>query len=216
MNKATIKRDSIFVGQLVKKDENSNNLVCRSILFTLNENTLATDLLYNSPNYPISNLSNSIICEESEFIIMNSISLAPLLLYFCYGEYITEKELKEIKILFLSGTFTQDNCDLFGRREILPKDHFFYENDLKIINPLKIYLKKLKLRLEAKGGKRSFILEGEEILPMEYWITLDILGNNSIIKSLMSSEKRNNFKPNKNEGKIKRKNFLNIKTGGFL
>lgn len=205
MSKINIKRDSIFVGQLVKKVE-GNMIVCRSVLFSINENRLATDLLYDSPTYPISNISVDSDTQNSDFIIINAISLAPLLTYFCYPDNITKKELKEIIKIFLSGTFTQDNSYLFGKKEILPKEHEFYENDLKIIDPLKIQLKRLKLLIMRKKGNRSFVVEGENILPMEYWITLDLLGNNSLIKLMMNSNiKLNNFKPTKEEGKIKRK-----------
>ena len=66
-HKNTVKRDRLYVGELVVSYDyqlNDNGKVvvyiydtCRNILFSL-DNDMATDVLYESPQYPVVNITN--------------------------------------------------------------------------------------------------------------------------------------------------------------
>lgn len=99
---------------------------CRSILFTIDENNFSNDLLYNSPAYPILNMTE---CERyldiisyggkdifyhadnsgsGIFVINNILELGSLLRYLGFDEQIDYKQMLEIRKLIFSGTFSSE------------------------------------------------------------------------------------------------------------
>ena len=77
--KYVVCRDNIYVGEVIKTDEihpheekgkkiliSSAYYSLTSILFVLNDKGYAEDLIYNSPNYPVLNLTDDQICLNLE------------------------------------------------------------------------------------------------------------------------------------------------------
>ena len=120
MAKYKISRKDINIGAVVRPfirayDEENltdvqiiqfNNI--RLTLFSINENKLANDLLYKSPEYPIEHLSNPKDCKESKYIIHNKYNLEEYLIELGFKEKLTKRDLKKLrnKLLSLKGTDT--------------------------------------------------------------------------------------------------------------
>lgn len=86
----------------------------RSMLFVLDENNCADDLLYNSPHYPIFNISENDLCLSSLLSIKHdAYNLGRLLQYFNYPMYLNYKDIVEIKLRFF-GEFLLENSRIFG------------------------------------------------------------------------------------------------------
>lgn len=112
----------------------------RSMLFEPNENGLAKDLLYNSPNYPVLNITDDETClkiSSDTIVIKDACNLGQLLEYFGYNQELTFKDLVTIRKKFFTGRFAIDNCELFGYKESQPKDWIFYENGQKVTDSKK-------------------------------------------------------------------------------
>jgi hypothetical protein len=132
-----IKRDSIFIGEVIRPsnavfryppdyiDYYTHKKLAgklgasffyryRSILFTLNEDLLADDLLYKSPNYPILNRSYDKDCIDEYNVIKNEYNLGPLLEYLGYKEELTLKDIKRIRRRLFDGKFINVYCEIFG------------------------------------------------------------------------------------------------------
>ena len=89
-------------------------LVCRGMLFNIDENGLSNDLIYNSPKYPIVGIEPKISL-ESEFIIKDNIELEELLKYLKYNEYLTQKDLYKIFRMFIQNNrWLGRHMELFG------------------------------------------------------------------------------------------------------
>lgn len=94
--------------------------IFRSMLFVLDENNCANDLLYDSPHYPIFNISEIDLCLASFISIKNdAFNIGRLLEYFKYPEYLTYQEIIEIKEKFF-GDFVLENSEIFGIYETDP------------------------------------------------------------------------------------------------
>lgn len=92
----------------------------RSMLFVLDNENCASDLLYNSPHYPIFNISNNDICINSSISIKNHCyQIGKVLKYFGYKDELVYEDIVRIKDFFF-GDFILDNCELFGRYETTP------------------------------------------------------------------------------------------------
>ena len=114
MAKYKIKRNKINLGTVIKplmRIYNKDNLDSvqiidskniRLTLFSINENNFATDLLYDSPEYPIENISNPKDYAESKYIINNQYSLNKLLISLGFNEELTSKDLKKLSKKILS------------------------------------------------------------------------------------------------------------------
>ncbi len=139
-------RDDIYVGEVIKtniiyryegpnkychiKNGQLNTIVYktfRSILFVPNEYKLANDLLYNSPNYPILNVTDDNTCMSlgsSSIVVHNACNLASLLKHFNYQKELTYDDILKIRKSFFNGKFIRNNIDdskLFVYFDILDK-----------------------------------------------------------------------------------------------
>lgn len=183
---STIKRDRLYVGELVIPQEyqlNNNGKIvvsvyetCRNILFSLDDE-MGTDVLYESPQYPVVNITNPPKYIDSKAVIKDAICLDELLKYFGYQEELTEKDLYKIRQTFFTGEFGLNNAKLFGYEEIT--DDVF-----------------------SKGlGIRMVKYVGNGILSSEYYFLLDKKGNNSVEDYLRGyAENIDSFAPIKKEG----------------
>lgn len=190
----------------------------RSILFTTTEEKLANDLLYNSPNYPILNITDDEICmdfDRSITLVKDAYNLAELLKYFGYNEELTYKDIIKIRKTFFSGKFAYDNCELFGRKEMKPEDWTYYSHGIEITDPKKIKKCIAYERILQLLGHRSFGSTGKNILPREYFDVLNNRRDSTLTECLTyDHEKLDAFAPHKHEEKIKKlsrfkKNTLN-------
>lgn len=87
----------------------------RSMLFALDENRHANDLLYNSPHYPILNISPNDDCLSSDIVVGHyTFEMYELLKYFGYPEEIGYEDALQIRNTFFSCDYALDNCEIFG------------------------------------------------------------------------------------------------------
>lgn len=204
--KYKVSRDSVYVGTVVRTDKvyryegdtalfrtKSGQLATeswfsyRSMLFIPNEEKLANDLLYQSPHYPILNVTEDETClglGEKSIVIQDACNLAALLEYFGYSKNLTFEEIKKIRNTFFTGRFAMDNCELFGYKEI--KRGIAEERKLQ------------------QAENRSFEGVKESVLPNEYFDVLDKMGDNNIMDAIKWHEKVNAFAPPIQEGLIKK------------
>ena len=89
--------------------------VYRGMLFNVNENGLANDLIYTTPtNYPIDGIKPK-VATESEFMISSYVELEELLKYLEYGVDLTQKDLNKIyKRLIANDRWLEHHMELFG------------------------------------------------------------------------------------------------------
>ena len=141
MSKYVAKRKNVCAGELLKTggmsfkifDSNNNEvsqeqlaeqgisfstfggLVCRGMLFNVNEDGLANDLIYTTPtNYPIKDREPKINV-ESEFIIDHYVELEELLKYLKYGVDLTQNDLNQIYRKFITHKWwIEHHRELFG------------------------------------------------------------------------------------------------------
>lgn len=116
-------RDTVFAGAVIKPNSimQTNNGIfipsydkLRSTIFTINENGLAQDLLYNSPNYPVLGISKKELISKDEPLIYNSFSMAPLLNLYGFCNLLYYVDIITAKNIFFSGSFVEHNLELFG------------------------------------------------------------------------------------------------------
>lgn len=145
MSKYVVKREDVCAGQLLKVDEMSfkifdgnNNevsqeqlaeqgisfsvfggLVCRGMLFNVNEDKLANDLIYNTPtNYPIKGIEPKTDV-KSEFVIDRYVELEELLKYLKYGVDLTQEDLNKIYRKLITHKWWLDrHMELFGWKKL--------------------------------------------------------------------------------------------------
>lgn len=220
-------RDNIYVGEVVKTRcvfrRGYNNMGIntdgekltiqswksyRSMLFAPDEDSLANDLLYNSPNYPILNMSDEEAClyfNRSIILIKEAYNIAELLKYFGYGEELTYDDIQKIRKTFFSSKFAMDNCELFGMKEVYPGEWKYYKDDVEISDPKKLKKYIAEERKERLMGCRSFVSINEGLLPTEYWHILNQFRDNTFIDVVQGACNRmDSFAPHSHEGKIKR------------
>lgn len=94
-------------------------LVCRGMLFKVNENGLSDDLIYTTPtNYLIRGINPNINI-ETDFIINNYVELNDLLKYLKYGEYLTQNDLNNIyRKLIINNNWLNNHHELFGWKKV--------------------------------------------------------------------------------------------------
>ncbi len=218
-----ISRDNIYVGKVVRANKIhryegdrtkpgqlsiESYFPCRSMLFVPNEEKLANDLLYQSPNYPILNVTDDETClsfsGKNIIIVQNACNLSKLLKYFGYNKDLTFKDVMKIRKTFFTGKFAMDNCELFGFKETKPEDLTYYRNGVKVTDPKELKRLMNKERISQQAGHRSFSGMSESILPREYWDVLDKMGDNDLMSAIEWHEKMNAFAPHKQEGHIKK------------
>lgn len=220
-------RDNIYVGEVVKAYninryeldvdllEKKSILLdtgfwvsYRSMLFVTTDNKLSNDLLYNSPNYPILNVTDDEYClnlEKNSIVIRNACNLAILLQHFGYKEELTYEDIMKIRKTFFTGRFAKDNCELLGYRETMAEDLTFYANGQEVTNPKELEKMRRQFRKEQQLGHRSFSSVSEGSLPREYFRILDDRGDNSLMDVINGFDERiNAFKPHKQENLVRK------------
>lgn len=221
-----VNRDNVYVGEVVKTDtiyrwneeyeffrtkpgqlNTGNYFPYRSMLFVPNEENLANDLLYRSPNYPILNITEDNIClnfEKGNIVVKESYNLSELLKYYGFDQYLTFEDIILIRKTFFTGNFAKDHCHLFGWKETMAESVTFYTNGNIVTDPKELEKLRTKFRKKQQAGHRMFIGTSENILPREYWDILDARGDNSLMDAIEWNQKMNAFKPHKQEGPIKK------------
>lgn len=180
----------------------------RSMLFTLNDEKMSNDLLYNSPSYPVLNFTDDNIClglGDGSTIIKGACCLGELLEYFGYDSELSYKDVVSARNTFFTGRFAKDNCELFGWKEFMPEEATYFEDGIEITDPKK--LKRILARVERdrQRGHRSFMGVSEHVLSRDYWDVLDKLGDNSVSDILGGwCSKIDSFKPSVYESHVKK------------
>ena len=147
MKKYVVSRDNVYIGRLIQpidlsvskyeqkyhrlKEEEKLRIkkldlnICskdtiRPILFSITENKLAHDLMYDiNFDYPILEIKRHKII-QSEYIVEKITKIEELLSYLEYPNLLTKKDIKKIyKKLILSSKWLEENRSLFGYIEVL-------------------------------------------------------------------------------------------------
>lgn len=204
-----IKRKDVYLGEIVKANgifkrltsgrDKAGNLdiknatFYRNMLFTPTIDKFASDLLYNTDDYPILNGTNrDYILNQDEGIILvrDYYNLDELLEYFCYNDELNITDIIKIYNTFFTGKFGIDNCTLFGRSEIPAEEiEFYHENEL-VTGGILLEKYKSEYRKLQKQGKGLYTKLDESTLPRHYFL-------------LLQNDKKS-FTPSKEEGKIKK------------
>lgn len=210
-HKNTVKRDRLYVGELVIPYEyhlkdNGKILVyayelCRNILFSL-DGDMATDVLFEVPQYPIVNITDQSKCEIGKMAIKDAICLDELLKYFGYPEELTEEDIHRVRQTFFTGEFCLNNAKLFGYQEINAEDMTFYDENKQIItDPVLLEEKRATYRKLQEMGHRMVKHIGNGTLSSEYYHLLDKKADNSYYDYLNKYvESVDSFAPVKKEG----------------
>lgn len=152
----------------------------RTIFFTLDEDKKANDLLYNSPAYPVLNITDNSYFEEHKnetvVLIDDVIYMGEILKYFNYGLVLNYQDILGIKEMFFSGDFAQNHCEVFGYRKV-----------------------------DSTAKTPQFAFDGREKLPRRYFSTIPKLENHKL-KEVLKGEytKMNSFRPCISENKVRR------------
>lgn len=189
-HKNTVKRDRLYVGELVvpydyQLNDNGKVVVytyesCRNILFSLDDD-MATDVLYESPQYPVVNITNPTRYIDRGIVVKDAICLGELLKYFGYPEELTEENIKKIRATFFTGEFCLNNAKLFGYQEINAEDLTFYDENKQVItDPVLLEEKRATYRKLQEMGHRMVKHVGNGVLSSDYFNILDRKANNSI------------------------------------
>lgn len=90
-------------------------LVCRGMLFNVNNDGLTNDLIYTTPtNYPIRDKQPKIDV-ASEFVVDHYVELEELLKYLKYGVDLTQSDLNQIyRKLITHDWWIEHHMELFG------------------------------------------------------------------------------------------------------
>lgn len=214
--KYKVSRDNIYVGEVVRTNkiyryegdtdffrtkpgqlDTGSWFSYRSMLFIPNQEKLSNDLLYQSPSYPILNVTDDETClslGEKSIVIKDACNLAALLEYFGYNKDLTFEDIMRIRKIFFTGRFGMDNSKLFGMKEFIPDDFKAYIQDSD--ERYELYKKSLNL-----GSERQFGSIPENQLPRELMGILDERGKGSQYHLFGVKDA---FKPSKEEGPIKK------------
>ena len=119
-----IARNEVYAGELYDIRKINSPIFCRCMLFKLNHNSLAQDLIYTTHNYyPLDNYSNN---NDSKFIIQNYVKLEHLLKYLEFCELLNQVELNAIYKQFISHNWwIEHNSELFDDNSLLSKELYF-------------------------------------------------------------------------------------------
>lgn len=146
MKKYVAKRDNVYAGTLIKtfipevsiidefgqeykQDEFEKlgitnfqikgGLILRGMLFSINNNDMAEDLVYDSPNdYNIEGIEPKLNLFD-DFIVTEYAKLEELLKYLKYGEDLTQEDLNQIYRRFLvHGWWLKRHLELFGLQKV--------------------------------------------------------------------------------------------------
>lgn len=147
MKKFVATRKDICAGLLIIKNNEEFNIkriieqlstktvtddsICRGMLFNVNKNGLADDLIYTTPtNYRIDGIESKIDV-ESDFIIKLYVELDELLKYMGYGIDLTGSDLNQIyrKLIVHYYWIWHHADELLGWKELRPKKADRYTED---------------------------------------------------------------------------------------
>lgn len=183
----------------------------RSMLFVPDENRMSNDLLYKSPNYPVLNITNDDTClnlGKNSVVIRDICNLEKLLEYFGFNQELTFEDIIKIKQTFFTRSFVENNCYLFGLKEVMAENITFYNNNRIITDPLEIEKRKRDFRYRQLSGHRLFTSIPEKILPEDYWDVLIGRGEDIEIYTnylfLKMKNMKNAFTPHPDEGRIRK------------
>ncbi len=210
-----VNRDNVYVGEVV---EITNN-VCRrgsyidylnvkkgklaiyswmsyrSMLFTVDDNKMANDLLYKTPVYPILNITDDDIClnlKIGSVVLNEAYNLSSILQYFNFNDELKIEDLVKIRKMFFTGRFGMDNSRLFGMEEFIPDD--FKADIIDSDERYKLYKESLKL-----SSTRQFGYVAKNELPRELMSVLDERGRSK--NKLVFTDP---FRPSFKEGYVKK------------
>lgn len=149
----------------------------RSMLFVLDEQKCANDLLYDSPHYPIFNISDKDLCIDATIAICNyAYNMENFLQVFGYDDKLVYDDIIDIKDKFFYD-FMIDNCELLGRYETDPNSTGYETYDMN-------------------GNPHTFNLDKKDsLLPGCYF---------SMLWHTRNNRNRDVFIPNELEGSIKK------------
>ena len=97
----------------------SGGLICRGMLFNVNEDGLANDLIYTTPtNYPIRDKEPKINV-KTRFIIDRYVELEEVLKYLKYAVDLTQNDLYQIYRKFIiHKSWLKNHIELFGFKKL--------------------------------------------------------------------------------------------------
>lgn len=244
--KSVINRDSIYVGQVAYingvKEHNKQNpckysyqinegdlyalsfAPYRSILFTPDENKFSIDLLYQSPKYPILNMTDKDYFDELRrdkgnysqngmVVIRDACNLDELLQRFGYDENLTLDDIKKIRQTIFNKKFLYGNCNQFGlMRKLTPSKttHVSVLGEPITHYPTLVRNKIMFLFFKMLRQEGFEILNcksyAENFHMMKFWYAIRNFGDDEILDFLNKGFDINldAFKPTKNEGKVKK------------
>ena len=165
VNNNTIKRDSVCIGQVVKlntvKIKDNKFIpdiysVYRSILFTIDDDGLSNDLIYDSPKYAVLNYTDNDIYWSNmlkdtkhrdfdlKIVVINTLNIGILLKKLGFSEQLTKSDIDYIKRVVFNKKILEDKCYQFGLVPAYNKKSIgWYTKDTKNANytmgPTKLY-----------------------------------------------------------------------------
>lgn len=176
--KYKVSRDNIFVGTVAQTEniyrylgeKEKNNIKkgdlflekaqnFRTMLFCLNQDKLANDLLYRSPNYPVLNLTNENDIRknfENHILIHQICHLKPLLELAHFNNTLTYEDILKIKEI-VNQKYIIEHSALFGYQKLQEKPETFYEIGTSLL-PKKYF--PLLYQLGKKNAFKPPIEEG--------------------------------------------------------
>jgi hypothetical protein len=131
-----INRDDIYVGQVIDTSSISKESDCktlcagpycelRTMLFVLTKEKLAEDLLYDSKNYPVLNITkkdvlnaNMVNTKHGTIVIQKACNLGKLLKFYGYDEKLNMFDIIKIRKTILSKDFAYEHCEDFGYHKL--------------------------------------------------------------------------------------------------
>lgn len=218
-----VDRDSVHAGRIVKTDSlnrvpEGDDLTSRisgeldtysydifrtSTLFVPNENNLFDDLLYNSPNYPILNLTDDAICQKrinESPIINHACNLGLLLEHLGYKKELRYEDIVKIRKTFFRRDFLWNNCELFGLKRITPEE-------LKELNP------HLSMKTCKSHSNGMYTSKDNGLVPETYFWRLDEFQERTFKEALEGKLAKdyneiytrfNSFRPDKREENVRK------------
>ena len=163
-NNYVVDRSSINFGGLVENKDEIHNLgdvgnsyypsiykVYRPILFRLDENNCANDLLNNTPNYPVLGHLPIHVFQKNKVMVIDSFCLGDLLKYFGYSELLDLSDVISIRNEIFTYKFLYENSSLFGYERIVPDTLTPYDYPYNYNNKLNAEVVELTSEQKIKG-----------------------------------------------------------------
>ena len=217
-----IKRDSVYVGQVAKVfdiNDLSAFIPYRSILFTLDDDDLSIDLLYDSPKYPILSVTDKYYFDklmknsDGIVVIKDACNWDELLQRFNFSDELSLEDIIKIRKMMFNNKFLYDNCNEFGLMRQLPPSNVTHVDVVGmpkthyptlIKNKLSYFFDKM---LKQEGFEMLCTkIYSENYYMTKYWKAIRNLGDDQLIDFFHKGFdiKLDAFKPLKEEGPVKR------------